>query len=52
MKKPTSPFAHGVLDYATSAHRGGGMLDFPPPALAGGYTGSPITSRRASSFRA
>jgi len=47
MKKPITPFIHGVLDYTTAATVAGApfLFDFPVPArrmcesLAAGYTG-------------
>jgi hypothetical protein len=65
MKKPISPFAHGVIDYITSAtvalapH----ALDFPAPArklsrsLAASYTGLssvtdyPLSVKRVAPFK-
>ena len=66
MRKPISPRAHGVLDYATSATTAAAaeVLNFPPPAraaaraLAGGYTGLaavtdyPLAARRVVPFKA
>ena len=66
MRKPITPFAHGVLDYATSATVAAApmLLRFPRAArqacyaLAGGYTGLsmltdyPLAARRAIPFKA
>jgi hypothetical protein len=66
MKKPITPFAHGVLDYATVAALAAvpSLLRFPKPAaraayvLAGGYAGLsaltdyPLAVKRAVPFKA
>ena len=66
MKKPISPRAHGVLDYATAAATAAApsLFNFPQPAarlcyaLAGSYTGLslltdyPLSLRRVVPFKA
>jgi hypothetical protein len=66
MRKPISPFVHGILDYSTAAAVAvlPRVLDFPPAArrlcdtLAAGYTGLsavtdyPLALRREVPFRA
>jgi len=66
MKKPITPFAHGVMDYATVATVAAApaLLDFPEEActacytLAAGYAGLsmftdyPLAVRRALPFKA
>ena len=66
MQKPITPFAHGVLDYATAATVAAApkLMKFPDNAaraaymLAAGYTGMsamtdyPLSARRALPFKA
>jgi hypothetical protein len=66
MQKPITPYAHGLLDYATSATLVAAprLMQFPPSAeracyaLAGGYTGLslftdyPLSVKRAIPFKA
>ena len=66
MQKPITPFAHGVLDYATAATVAAApkLMRFPDRAaraaymLAAGYTGIsamtdyPLSARRALPFKA
>ena len=65
MRKPISPFVHGIIDYATSATvaLAPRALDFPKPArrlcdsLAASYTGLsavtdyPLSVRRVAPFK-